>query len=456
MSDYKRKFVSALNATVAFDTTHKDEHTKHAEIARAYKITIALGQQITNAIKTELEAHRQKLDKARTDEDREIFTRVLGDLEETQVVILRQTVLAAQRMKLLETTPADAGPTPESSDGPPEDEEENARRAHMRALIVDKNQIKTKFSDIHGADEVCETLCNNIMRRRQQPKVFSGPNAKMLSGVLLYGPPGTGKTLVAKALASESGCTFMNVKASDITNKWQGEAEKNIRSMFEVARENAPTILFIDEIDSLTPNRDGGSDNGQSIQRMIAELLVQWDGVATDCAGGENVISDVLVFGATNRPWAIDPAIMRAGRMELKVYMPVPNADVRVQMLKFYTDGEDMHNIDDDFWSQLSESYLDRFSGADIRGLVQSAVRICQDKTMNATHYRRLQTDPEEWGQCSADHPDARLATEEFRSQASLRRKPLQRIDFGDALKHVHASSSASDIERFEQWALSK
>jgi len=150
------------------------------------------------------------------------------------------------------------------------------------------------------------------------PSLFQG-NRKPWSGILLYGPPGTGKSYLAAAVATECDATFLNVASSNLVSKWQGESEKLVKTMFAMAREKSPSVIFIDEIDSLCSSRAGGEN--ESSRRIKTEFLIQMQGVGKTREG-------LLVLGATNVPWEIDSAMRR--RFEKRIYIPLPERCVRL------------------------------------------------------------------------------------------------------------------------------
>jgi transitional endoplasmic reticulum ATPase len=182
-------------------------------------------------------------------------------------------------------------------------------------------------------------------------------------GFLLYGPPGTGKTLLAKAVARESEANFISTKSSDLLSKWYGESEQQIARLFARARQVAPTIIFIDEIDSLAPARGrGGGGESQATERVVNTLLAEMDGLEE--------MQSVIVIGATNRPTLMDPALLRPGRFDELVYVTVPDEKGRRRILGIHTSkmplGKDV-DLDD-----IAER-TDRYTGADLEDLVRRA-----------------------------------------------------------------------------------
>jgi transitional endoplasmic reticulum ATPase len=182
------------------------------------------------------------------------------------------------------------------------------------------------------------------------------------TGALLYGPPGTGKTTVARVLAAQAKCSFYPVKGSEVVSKWLGESERNVADLFARARTNAPSIVFIDEIDALVPRRSDMVGGG-AIDRVVNQLLQEIDGLGS---GG----SGVFVLGATNRPDILDPALLRGGRLGRQINIPLPMVDERCQMLKLFT--KHMPLATDVSCDRLA-SETDGYSGADLQALCQEA-----------------------------------------------------------------------------------
>ena len=208
------------------------------------------------------------------------------------------------------------------------------------------------FKDVAGLEDVKKTIMTRMINPIKYPDKYAKYGKKIGGGVLLYGPPGTGKTFIAKAIAGEVGATFYAIKGSDIMSKYVGESEKNISSLFEAARNNELSIIFIDEMDSLFGMRGKDTHN----DKRVNEFLQQIDGFASKT-------DNLLLLGATNRPWDVDSAAMRSGRFSEKIYVPLPDDKAREFLLRKNLEsiplGED---VDFDTLVGLTEGY----SGADI------------------------------------------------------------------------------------------
>jgi len=206
----------------------------------------------------------------------------------------------------------------------PVDEEMAKLMANLGSAILSEKP-NVPWSNIAGLAPANEALQETVIIPTKFPNLFEG-KIEPWHGILMYGPPGTGKSYLAKACATEAAGTFFSITASDLMSKWQGESEKTVRALFELARAKAPSIIFLDEVDSLCGSR-GESGESDSARRIKTEFLTQMDGV------GKNK-DNLLVLGATNTPWDLDSAIRR--RFEKRIYIPLPDADGRLHMLKIH------------------------------------------------------------------------------------------------------------------------
>lgn len=209
------------------------------------------------------------------------------------------------------------------------------------------------FSDVAGLDDVKKSIRTRVILPMEKPELYSKYKKKSGGGMLLYGPPGTGKTMIAKAIASEVGAKFYSIKCSDIVSKWFGEAENNIKSLFETARAEKRAIIFFDEMEALGTKRGGDSS---VMNRIVPELLSQIQGF-------DEYKSNLLVLGATNRPWDIDKALLRSGRFDELLYIPLPDFKARKFIIKKSLDGVPMDkDISFDWIAEITQGY----SGAEI------------------------------------------------------------------------------------------
>jgi transitional endoplasmic reticulum ATPase len=193
--------------------------------------------------------------------------------------------------------------------------------------------------------------------------VFEKMKMNAETGVLMYGPPGTGKTLLAKAVANEADSNFISVKGPELINKYIGESEKGIREVFSKARENAPTVVFFDEIDAIATQRGMNNSGGTGVtERVVSQLLTELDGL-------EN-LDDVIVLATSNRPDRIDNALLRPGRLSQQIHVPVPNESARRKIFKVHTDDKPIGDMVD-FYTLAEKT--DGFVGADIEAVVREA-----------------------------------------------------------------------------------
>jgi transitional endoplasmic reticulum ATPase len=233
----------------------------------------------------------------------------------------------------------------------------------MREVLVEVPNVK--WTDIGGLAEVKEELQEAIEWPLKYPEIFAYMNTSPPKGVLLYGPPGTGKTMLAKAVANESEANFISIKGPEVLSKWVGESERAIREVFRKARQSAPTIIFFDELDSITPVRGTGLGGSQVTERVISQILTELDGLEE--------LKDVVVIGATNRLDIVDPALLRPGRFDRLLNVPVPDLEARKEILKINL--EKKHLTDDVKIDVLAEK-TDGYSGADLAALANTTAML--------------------------------------------------------------------------------
>ncbi len=219
---------------------------------------------------------------------------------------------------------------------------------------------KVSYEDIGGLEDVVKKVREMIELPLRHPELFDRLGVEAPKGVLLHGPPGTGKTLLAKAVASETNANFYSIGGPEIMSKFYGESEERLREIFKEAEENAPAIIFIDEIDSIAPKRDEVS--GETERRIVAQLLATMDGLESR--------GKVVVIGATNRPHALDPALRRPGRFDREIEIGIPDRKGRLEILSIHTRG--MPLADDvklEEFAELTHGY----AGADLAALSKEA-----------------------------------------------------------------------------------
>ena len=235
--------------------------------------------------------------------------------------------------------------------------------------LIDKEDIKVSFKDVAGLEEAKEEI-TEIVDFLKSPTKYTKLGGKIPRGAMLVGPPGTGKTLLAKAVATQSEANFISVRGPELLSKWVGESERGIREIFKRARQSAPCVVFFDEIDSIAPIRGAGGETAVT-ERVVSQLLTELDGM-------ENM-HGVIVLAATNRADMIDPALLRPGRFDKIIQIPLPDKESRKSILKInaekiptITEESDPKHID---FEKLSE-ITDGLSGADTASIANTAVSL--------------------------------------------------------------------------------
>lgn len=255
----------------------------------------------------------------------------------------------------------------------------------MREVMV--QAPTTKWSDVGGLDDAQMRLKEGVELPLKDPDAFRRLGIRPAKGFLLYGPPGTGKTLLAKAVAREAQANFIATKSSDLLSKWYGESEQQITRLFARARQVAPTVIFIDELDSLVPARGGGLGEPQVTERVVNTILAEMDGLEE--------LQSVVVIGATNRPNLIDPALLRPGRFDELIYVGVPDRAGRRRILGIQTEAMPLAS-DVDLDEVAAET--ERFTGADLGDVVRRAGLIALRRSLatrevTMAHFREALTE---------------------------------------------------------------
>ncbi|KAG8529311.1 uncharacterized protein KY384_005947 [Bacidia gigantensis] len=336
------------------------------------------------------------------------------------------------------TSPESKGEDSPTSDCPPKTFEERVK--HIRKHLpkgVDETAAKQIFNeivvrgdevhwaDVAGLDAAKSALKEAVVYPFLRPDLFLGLR-EPARGMLLFGPPGTGKTMLARAVATESRSTFFAISASSLTSKWLGESEKLVRALFSLAKALAPSIIFVDEIDSLLSSR-GGSSEHESTRRIKTEFLIQWSDLQRAAAGKqgdkdkiEGDPTRVLVLAATNLPWAIDEAARR--RFVRRQYIPLPEAPVRGEQLRTLL-GHQKHGLNKQDIQVLVE-LTDSFSGSDITALAKDAAMGPLRSLGEALLY---------------------MSTDEIR--------PINFSDFEASLMNIRPSVNKQGLQQYEDWA---
>ncbi|KAJ5209076.1 hypothetical protein PENPOL_c001G08432 [Penicillium polonicum] len=311
------------------------------------------------------------------------------------------------------------------------------RSALQGAILSDKPNVK--WEDVAGLENAKEALKEAVILPIKFPHLFTGKRQPW-KGILLYGPPGTGKSYLAKAVATEANSTFFSVSSSDLVSKWMGESERLVKQLFNMARENKPAIIFIDEVDALCGPR--GEGESEASRRIKTELLVQMDGVGKDSKG-------VLILGATNIPWQLDAAIRRRFQRRVHISLPDFNARMKMFMLAVGSTPCQMTQTDYRQLADLSEGY----SGSDISICVQDALMQPIRKIQGATHYKKvLDEGVEKLTPCSPGDAGATEMSWLDVDADKLLEPALTLKDFIKAVKNSRPTVSGEDLTRNAEW----
>ncbi|XP_034408454.1 spastin isoform X2 [Cyclopterus lumpus] len=305
---------------------------------------------------------------------------------------------------------------PTAGKQPPKRDMKNFKNVDSKLANLIMNEIvdsgaSVSFEDIAGQNLAKQALQEIVILPALRPELFTGLRAPA-RGLLLFGPPGNGKTMLAKAVAAESNSTFFNISAATLTSKYVGEGEKIVRALFAVARELQPSVIFIDEVDSLLCERREGEHDAS--RRLKTEFLIEFDGVQS---GGDD---RVLVMGATNRPQELDEAVLR--RFAKRIYVALPDAETRLTLLK---------NLLEKHRNPLSKNELSSlakvsagYSGSDLTSLAKDA----------------------------ALGPIRELGPDQVRSMAASEMRNIKMKDFEDSLKRIKPSVSSATLNMYTKW----
>lgn len=237
-------------------------------------------------------------------------------------------------------------------------EEEAEAEADAGFFLQKPNE---KFSDVGGMQRIKDEIAMKIIQPLANPELYKAFGKKIGGGILLYGPPGCGKTYLARATAGEIDAKFINIGLHDILDMWIGNSEKNLHDIFELARRNAPCVLFFDEVDAMGASR---SDlKGSAMRHVINQFLAEMDGVASDNEG-------VLILAATNAPWSVDPAFRRPGRFDRIIFVEPPDQNGREEILRGLLRNKPAEKIE---FAKVAKA-TEKFSGADLKAVVDLAI----------------------------------------------------------------------------------
>ncbi|KAI8396069.1 AAA-protein family signature [Nakaseomyces glabratus] len=421
--DFLSKGIDLVQKAIEYDTA-----TQYEEAYTAYYNGL---DYLMLALKYEKNPKSKELIRAK-------FTEYLQRAEQ-----LKQHLDEEQEAKKKESTSVGAGSGSGSGSGSGKGDEDTEDGKKLRgalsgAILSEKPNVK--WEDVAGLEGAKEALKEAVILPVKFPHLFKG-NRKPTSGILLYGPPGTGKSYLAKAVATEANSTFFSVSSSDLVSKWMGESEKLVKQLFTMARENKPSIIFIDEVDALTGQR--GEGESEASRRIKTELLVQMNGVGNDSHG-------VLVLGATNIPWQLDSAIRR--RFERRIYIPLPDVAARTKMFEINV-GETPCSLTKEDYRNLGQM-TDGYSGSDIAVAVKDALMEPIRKIQGATHFRDISDDPDhrKLTPCSpGDEGAIEMSWTDI--EADELEEPVLTIkDFLKAIKNTRPTVNEEDLKKQEDF----
>eukprot|EP00293_Proteomonas_sulcata_P000592 CAMPEP_0184320898 /NCGR_PEP_ID=MMETSP1049-20130417/116350_1 /TAXON_ID=77928 /ORGANISM="Proteomonas sulcata, Strain CCMP704" /LENGTH=539 /DNA_ID=CAMNT_0026641541 /DNA_START=792 /DNA_END=2411 /DNA_ORIENTATION=- len=305
---------------------------------------------------------------------------------------------------------------------------EHSNPSAFRETSVEIPNVSWK--DIGGLENVKRELQETVQYPVEHPEKFEKFGMQPSKGVLFYGPPGCGKTLLAKAIANECQANFISIKGPELLTMWFGESENNVREVFDKARQASPCVLFFDELDSIARARGSGSGDASGAgDRVINQILTEIDGVG--------VRKNVFVIGATNRPDILDPAIMRPGRLDQLVYIPLPDRKSRIQIFKATLRKSPLSK---EINLETLAKATSGFSGADITEICQRACKIAIRESI----YKDMELEKKK----------DQLATEKIENVIQEDPVPeITKLHFIEAMKYARRSVSDDDIKKYEMFA---
>ena len=305
----------------------------------------------------------------------------------------------------------------------------NSNPSALRETVVES--VNVTWDDIGGLDHIKQELKETVEYPVLHPDQYTKFGLSPSKGVLFFGPPGTGKTLLAKAVATEVSANFISVKGPELLSMWYGESESNIRDIFDKARAAAPTVVFLDELDSIAKARGGNmGDAGGASDRVVNQLLTEMDGM--------NAKKNVFIIGATNRPDQIDPAILRPGRLDQLIYVPLPDEEGRLSILSAQLRKTP---LEPGLELRAIAKLTNGFTGADLSYIVQRAAKFAIKESIEAQKlYEENKIKKEENGDVEMEEQPDPVPY-------------ISKLHFEEAMKTAKKSVSPSELRRYEAYA---
>lgn len=353
-----------------------------------------------------------------------------------------------QKKKVAPQTPAKSHPPRENrnppqapprsrapADNPPSEEDQQFLAKIEGSIIIEKPTIS--WDEVAGLTEAKAALTDAVITPLRFPQWFEN-GIDPPTGILLYGPPGTGKSYLAKATAAQAeDISFISVSTADLLSKWVGESEKLVRALFQVAAKYSPSVIFIDEVDSLLGQRSD-QDAGPA-HRVKNEFLQALDGMKSNMSG-------VLFLGATNLPWSIDTAMKR--RFQKKIYIPLPDAAARSQLFQIQMK-KVKHKISDKDLQAIVKA-TNGFSGADFKILVSDAASRGIRRLQSSQYFKKIDG---KWIIAKSDDPQAqKITVHQIPDPENVPAVQITVDDFREALKSVKPTVSPNDLKRYDDW----
>ncbi|GLT48740.1 hypothetical protein SLA2020_223480 [Shorea laevis] len=366
------------------------------------------------------------------------FTEYLRRAEEIRAVLDKGGPGPSSNWDTIVATRPKTKPKDEGGDG--EDPEQSKLRAGFNSAII-REKPNVKWNDVAGLESAKQALQEAIILPVKFRQFFTG-KCQPWGAFLFYGPPGTGKSYLAEAVATEAGTTYFSVSSSDLITKWMGGSESLVSDLFQMARESAPSIIFIDEIDSLC-GLCGEGNESEASRRIKTELLAQMQGVG-------NNDQKVLVLAATNTPYALDQAFRR--RFDKCIYIPLPDFRARQHIFKVHL-GDTQHNLtESDF--QILACKTEGFSGSNISVCVKDVLFEPVRKTQDAMFFVKTANDM--WMPCAPKQPGAvQITMQELATKglvAKILPPPITKADFDKVLARQRPTVSKADLEVHERF----